>query len=97
MIKCPECNEELKTTQRQVCDMSLGHPEFYHIPCYNEKFGTNIPDHSNEQSMEDICENCGKKSPRLYARDMKDEKGRPIVQMVCAKCLKTSKKNGGKA
>jgi hypothetical protein len=45
--------------------------------------------------MEEPCELCGQKTGevgQLFAKDGKDEMGRHIVQMVCAKCLTKNRK-----
>jgi ribosomal protein L28 len=46
--------------------------------------------------MDEPCEICGKPTKKvpgkqLFARDTKDELGRPIVIMVCASCVRKTK------
>jgi tRNA U54 and U55 pseudouridine synthase Pus10 len=57
------------------------------------------------EMMEEPCEICGGKTKdvgQLFSQDCKDEMGRQIVQMVCAKCMtkgnkpKSKPKKGGK-
>lgn len=49
--------------------------------------------------LEEPCEICGEKTRdvgQLFAKDGKDELGRNIVQMVCAKCLTKNSKSKSK-
>ncbi len=53
-----------------------------------------------KETEQEPCEICGKETGKvgpLFAQDAKDEKGNHIVKMVCAKCLKSSKKRRIKA
>lgn len=50
-----------------------------------------------KEMLEEPCELCGTPTKelagkRLVAMKDKDDKGRPIVRMVCSKCLKSKKR-----
>jgi predicted flavoprotein YhiN len=54
-----------------------------------------------KELMQEPCENCGvptKEVGQLFPKDDKDEQGRPIVKMLCAKCIsgKSGKKKARK-
>jgi RNase P subunit RPR2 len=71
--------------------MSTGRPEYYHLKCYIENFNREIKVYPKVEDKGNICEECGKPVKELRARDRKDKQGRPIVEMVCAKCMTTKK------
>jgi RNase P subunit RPR2 len=71
--------------------MSAGHPEFYHLECYTKNFNREIKVYPKVDDTKNICEECGKPVKELRARDRKDNQGRPIVEMVCLKCMTTKK------
>jgi hypothetical protein len=97
MRACPICQEPMTSSQRQVCDMSTGHPEYYHLECYTQNFNRVIKVYPKVENNDNICEECGNLVKELRARDRTDDQGRPIVEMVCVKCMTGKTKPSKKA